>query len=1565
MEQQGAFFRLVDPEDYAEFGIDPRDVPMGTFASEDHPSFLPSRAGGNAYGLGLFEQTVLSRTDTDFLESVDFDDIADIIRNASKLNGIYRKLGLLIRFSSTGKRYFLIPINLVAHSLQEIKSKADEVEELIIRHIFETRRERLDIGILTTSQDLLVHELTARLSSHRIFILDKLEKLRSWRTPLDIVVLPKDPSEYILEQQLPRVSKRTVTQKKLMNYAVYLAGKLYDILKPDGKLHVLSHAPAPWDEQICRVQFKSEEDLKFFLLYSHTFKTKRRYVAVSTEGGLEVYFSDLHYYLNRFALTETQTVRILEHRRPEEVPIEEINALPYLNIRVPSASLKEMEKRWRAVFDAYFSTDTLKSKAPRHHCRYWAERIEMDREMPESLFIFIGIPRRSEVSIETLEAEIRESGMQGCSLPLTAGYRNTFRYVLDVLKILIRIRNHDFPLVTELDLTRLANAFRSRSEAFLAMLKLMGRISVLERSRDFFNPDEIEGHSTPIIDNIHKLSLHGFPADQLREILLIVVGHTTMSRIVFGKLPASSLKPITDRARPENFQEIFDLLRVCRLMSMAEIVAALGDDFTVEQARVLFHLYDDAVAVATDRDLDWDKLHDLRISAMGGVQNKAVRQMMKFFNLFEFLDSWQEYLPKGSFEKEVVCDYEPEQLLHLDEALDLARTAERFKRQFLESYIFGRSYFFRRFLDTEFHGTGHLFPTLGTGAGFVLFWIAVNSADRWILNFNPMLSNIPRDRRENRTVKIRESLLKIPLERLHPSFFDDIRKTLFQGRPAFIFDSGIRLTVNSELRVLQVFFVDVEEDLRDAGVLLTHFESQKLRGLSIKDLQEMERCFSELQSFHAYVEREGCTLQCGVFDRLRGPKSVEAGIRDIERRLREILHTQIFIPEEIHDSLSVLATHCPTILSFILPEFHALGDLVKDDPARRNESLGAYAMRCLEKFQALVVKDRNAFQDHNTFYRLAKQEFGPLAEESVGASHDQLATLESLVARIQRRPTLYKALTFALLFQEIGKLDRFSDVILEDDPCRPHAELGALVLERSDILSKYNLDRQVKPPLIFLVRENGIIGRIILGEEPLTAMEHFTATGDENLLDALVLHAVLAAASVREGLMVSDLLDLFLSFRLTAQQVLRSRGDWRGYFLGQLREKGEVVMNDFPLMTNQVPFFPAEQSAACGFSDSTGQDDVLRHGRQSAALERLFKLVGAEWIDIKDVQQALLKTPVAFIHHQKKLKSIGVASFEKQLRTALKLHDVLASLTPQVRYYFLYCLDHFGEALRIYDFHPTAGFLSSQECVKLLLISFQALHHHFGTGVPGGLVSFRFLSRNIERRHEAVRRLLGDIPFPTQCFPDGESLFDPSVYGELKFTPSTDQPALRVDYHDTIRFDDMVREIQEIDGLAELDRRFAILSEELRARLPYDTGSFEEDLRRAYKDRQRTINEETLREIERSLSRAEGFIDLQEVQKEIRRRVESVDFTEEQRFLLREMFEFHRSRVRNIYLDGIGRAINVLDSEAAATDYWNRLKYDLFAYRPYVGKEYESIIAREIDARVDALKKKIGSEADP
>ncbi len=1555
LEHWGGFFRLISPMDYERFGIDPQDVPMGTFASEDHPGFLPSRLGGNAYGLGLAEQSALGDADLRFLETIDFDDEAAIGAHHRQLNTIYQKLSLLIRFSRKGRRYFLIPITLVAHSLREIKAKADEVAELIIRHIWETRTERLEIGLLTSSEDLLAHELTARLSTHRIMLFDSLEKLRSWRIPLDIVILPKDIFEFILEQNLTPLRLKPLNRQRMQNYATYLAGKIFDVLEPSGKLIVLANSPVPKDGRTCQVRFRREEDLKSFLLFAHIYHTRAPYAAESVDSPMEVHLSDFHYYLSRFGFDEPHLRELIGNRRPEDLTIDEINRLRRFNLRLPQSQVTTPEKLWKTIFSPFFSIIQLRSKSPKQHTEYWESRLEVDEALPDSLLVFVGRPRPPEIDVSALEEDVRHSGMAGCSLPLVAAYRNSFQYVLTVLNVLMRIRDHDFPKISELERARLSNPFRGRNEHFQGVMRLISQIPKLERVRDLLNPDRIEGPHTPVLENLPKLAQHGFSPSQLRELFLIVVGHTTMSRVALGKLPARTLKPVTDKGKGGRYQEILDLLRVCRLMSVAEIVAALGDTFTADQIKELYRVYDDAILVATEPRLDWDRLHDLRISALGGVQNKAIREMMKLFNLFEFLDSWQDFLSKGQCEKDVACDHQEERLRQLEQVLELARTAEQFKMLFMGDHLLGESQLFRRFLETEFHGTGHLLPRIGARAGFMLVWVAVNVAERHVVNFNPMLPGISDQRTEQRIAKIRESLLKVDVRKLDPVFLEDTKQTLALGRPAFIFDTGIRLVSNPETKALDISFVDVEQGLEELEVLVNRLESQRLRAMSLRDLQEMERLFSELETFHAYLRQEGCMVQCELLDRAGGVESWDTRIERLESSLRKILRSQVFVSEEIHDALSVLAKYCPEILRLVVPEFHSFGRLVENWPTRQPQSVGMYVMRGLEKFQALIAGDRDGFQDNNTYYQLAKFEFGPLAEEGTGATHAQLDVLENLVASIQSEPLLREALTYALLFQDIGKIESHGsfDPLLAER--WTHAERGAEILERARVLERYELQPEVVRLATLLVRHHGLGGHIIQGEEPLSALARLTQYGDRRLLDVFVLHGILAAAAVQEGIMVGDLLDAFLGHRTLALEVLEAGEDWAVYLRRWLRERGRALLEEHPLSPGMLQAFPEPAVGECGLSEEEAGDEALRHGRRTAALERLFRLMGLAWVDFRDVQMHERQTPVRFIYKGKKLKSIGVVTFEKQLFAAVRLLEAFAGLETATKSYLLFCLDPLGGALRIYDFLPLAKFLDHEECLKLLLAACQRYHRQFGIQSAGGLISFRPLTQIIVRRQQVIRTLLRELRLPEGCAGGEDSLTAPHLFGSIRFEVGSREAALRVGYEDAEELNLMAQSLRGIWTHEELAQHHERLIQEFMQRLPYDTKILQRELQEVFWAQSVRINDEIVKAMREELENLDDLTELHQVLDSIRKRVSELQLTDEQQFALQEAIETHRSRLRGQFLAASYQQINAMNNRTALLDYWNRLKYELVLYRSYLGKEYETLIAHYIDEKLASM----------
>lgn len=121
-------FEFIKPDEFENLGINPADIPLGTFPALKHPTHIQSRFGGNAYGFGLFEAYErLEPNNVKLLQSITLDNPEDIRHHYRELNGIYKRIGLLIRFSSLGKPYYMIPSHLVSSTLTHIKSKVDEI----------------------------------------------------------------------------------------------------------------------------------------------------------------------------------------------------------------------------------------------------------------------------------------------------------------------------------------------------------------------------------------------------------------------------------------------------------------------------------------------------------------------------------------------------------------------------------------------------------------------------------------------------------------------------------------------------------------------------------------------------------------------------------------------------------------------------------------------------------------------------------------------------------------------------------------------------------------------------------------------------------------------------------------------------------------------------------------------------------------------------------------------------------------------------------------------------------------------------------------------------------------------------------------------------------------------------------------------------------------------------------------------------------------------------------------------------------------------------------------------
>jgi hypothetical protein len=1541
-------YKLIPPDEFGPLGIDPKDVPVGTFVAEDHPPFLASRFGGNAYGLGIVEhRDKLEPSELEFLEKLDLSDPKILRQNYGGINSIYRKLGLLMRFSRHGKRYFLIPINWVSHSLEHIKDKVDEIERVLLKQTSRLKKERLNVCLLTAANDLIVHEITGRMPTQRFVIIDSVAKLREASGPFDLVVVPKDLDDLLLSLGIESLIGSTLTQESFTIHGTYIAGKLYDLLRSEGELLVIAIKPFPRTNKEIWVEFRDPEDLRNFLLFTHVFRSKKRYRG---KGGtlLRVHLTDFYNYLSGIFVPREELRKVLGDRDPKKLALEDIDHLPRLDLKITGPRRAKLESRWDKVLSPYFESIASLSKLAPSVKEDWERNYIVEGDLPDNLQIYVGQKREPPVRLEQMEKEERASGMAGCSLALVAAYKNSFEYLFAVLDVLTEIKDKHFERLTELELNRLYNPFaapKNRYRAFKHIKQLMNQTSRLHRLEILLNPDHIEGASTKVLENIEKLALLGVSPPLLREIYLIVVGHTTMGRVTFGKLPDKTLKSITDQAKRLSLEEMADLLRIIRLVSMAEIAASLGDKLTQGQGKELFSLYDQAIWIAADPQLDWETLHDQQIAALGGAQNLALRQMLKMFNLFEYLDSWTELADKGPFQKEALADYHPAKFFQIDQVLELIRITNQFKERFYEREAFSRPYFFRKLLNCQFHGTGHLLPLLGTRAGFILLWITIGASPGNAINFDPLVS-YEQEASDDRPARVKAALDSLDIEQLDFTYLASIKRALSQGRPAFIYNSGIQLRYNSVSQATEVVFIDVEDNLKRMEVILQSAHDRLIPDMPVPQLREADRLFRELHSYHEHLKRHSAAKF--IDSELLAEQTAEIG-RSCSR-LEDLFAQKLFVPQRLSDTLEILYEHCPNIGRRIMTEFWELDRIKPTQKIYAGETIPNYILRCLKKFQALVTGEREALQDTEIFYQLAQQQFGSMAGETVGISNAQIDILEEVVHRLGSRPALLEALSAALIFQEIGKLPLYLEDYRSVSKDYTHARAGAKILRRQALLKRLGMERGSSKVAGFLVEVHGLVGHVLRGEVALPALEVVTNYGDDLVFEAFFLHSVLAAAAYREGLMVEDLLDRFLELRQVALLVIQGEVSWQTHMQREFLLIGQGLLTE----TTEAR---AGRGPLALFSewDNGGGDDALRRkGEDVAAVERLFRLLGLADVNCVDIQMRILDMPVNFIYHKKGLKSTGSQKFEADLLEAETVCEAIMALDQEIRRNLIDKLSPETDRVRIYGLEYVAYHLEPADWLKLLVLAFKALDRFCTTDGKPQVVDLLPLCQIIDRRYQALATDLVSIPMD-RLFKDGRllsRLAKASVGLVLRYSRKDNVVTLL--YQDRLqvqRILDRVRSQEDISALKHLYHR------ELKRLKNHEhpTEDYQKLLSETFHERLQGLIELTLKKAQRKMRQHKSYAGMEKVFAELMALAEENAFSDEQIQLAKDMYEYNRDRLRNLRLEVIYQDIDSCTSKEKLKDLWEKIRAELVGNRRHLGQEFEDLVTKRFDERLRQL----------
>jgi len=1541
-------FRFIKSDDYEAFGIDPSDIPVGTFAALKHPSYLSSRFGGNAYGFGFLEvYERLRPRDVELIQSIAVENPEDVKNHYKELNELYKKIGLLIRFSSQGKPYYLIPLHLISNTLTRIKARADEIGKIIGFDRKKYLKEHHEIGILSHRDNLILHELTLRFGEHRFVAIDSLEKLQTLDRKLDLFILTRDINEIILMENFSPLSRETPSKKRLEQYAVYILWKLHNLLKPEGEVFILAEHYTPKTNRTTKIIFKTAQEEKNFSLFSHIFKTKRKYKP--RKRSVQANIFDFQKYLSDLYMEQEVVDRLLEGKRVEDMTLEQIEALPYLNFQLTYLPFeREQEKTWSKFLPIYFDEVFLRPLVPQSAKREWKKRFSFSDYSPGYMMIYLGQKKPLNIPISKIKQEVMESSIVGCQPNLLADHRNSFEYLIRTLRVLFNLKKGNFGDMPQVYVERLRQPLENKNRRFDALgdiIRLTDKIKRLERVRGYLNPDKIEGSRTRVLENLDALALFGFSHSELREIVYIVLGHTPLGRIISGKQNEKTLKPVTDLARTYDARPAINLLRYCRLMTMAETEAARGSELTHEQLAELFDLYEASVRIVTNRELEWDQLLDEKINAMGGVHNKITRKILMMMNLFEFLDTWPELREKGQMEKESMADYDDQKLARIENVIGLANTIEQFEEMYLQSDPLHLPAFYRKFLDIEFHGTGHIFERIASGHVFTLLWLTVNVARGGIINFNPILSDVERPDVDERARRVEQETGAINVGSLDYAVLREFSKQLYQNGSLFVMGTGFQLRTDTKTQALEIAYMDMDKDIARLESLSRKLKGRPVSQMPVADLKKLEFLFSNLESFYQshvrVLEEKDSTLKMPARQNRWFRKS-----RELREYLRSSFMEVIFHPDSVYTDIDLLYGHTPTFLGFILPEFTALQTLDLSWHQYLTSPVTHYIITATRKFQALVTHDKEMFQDIDFLHRLAQKEFGPMATGTVGVTESQIDVLEKIIERLKNDKALFEALTKAFIFQDIGRVPALREKHKGQINPADLSQAGALILEKEEIAERHHLDKWGKACLIFLVRHHSLLHHIIRGEFSFSAIGQVLKAGRRDLFEAFFVFSLIMLSSIREDLILEDLASRLFWMRRLCHKVIEGETALEEQLDEMFAMRGSLY---FALETCQQEGIP-EGFTLARFMNSEGWEEperfeCIRAGRMIFAMERLFRLRGIRYVGFPDIAHLILKVPLEFIYKKRKFASIGYPTFEKELYEAFRIYNTIQSQSEDMRHFVLELL--VGDKVRIFGYEKISDYLGYENQVKLLLIGLRGIKKIRSDGTTVCL-NFLRLSEKIERRYEGVNDFLNKLSME-KLWRDNQQLnsfFKAKtgiILGKEKF-PNV----LSIDFKDRINISQKISHMKTIDNLEQLKNYFHYSLRSLRKH-PFHTEDYELELERVFEERLTEITDMILEQTKKKMDLTKDLRELHNLVKDLLELSWDMGFSDEQRYRLNDLYELRKDGLKREKLSEIDSVIETIHDAGELKDYWDTVKWYLQGNRRFFGKEFENLIARKFD----------------
>jgi hypothetical protein len=130
---------------------------------------------------------------------------------------------------------------------------------------------------------------------------------------------------------------------------------------------------------------------------------------------------------------------------------------------------------------------------------------------------------------------------------------------------------------------------------------------------------------------------------------------------------------------------------------------------------------------------------------------------------------------------------------------------------------------------------------------------------------------------------------------------------------------------------------------------------------------------------------------------------------------------------------------------------------------------------------------------------------------------------------------------------------------------------------------------------------------------------------------------------------------------------------------------------------------------------------------------------------------------------------------------------------------------------------------------------------------------------------------------------------------------------------------------------------------------PYFTEDYEQELEKGFERRMREITDLMVHEAESQMNMRKNFRDVHALYQDLMERALEIGFDEDQKHRLNDLYEMRKDQLRREKAEEAGKVLGGIRDIQELADYWDSVKEFLIHNRPFLGKEFENLMARKFD----------------